>query len=620
MTLAIAASRLRPRGARSLHDSQAGRLRRRDDRAPRRSPGRRVCGRGIAGQPLPSSAWRCLLRRRSSRGRSRASPILAVEGLRDLALPRLPGGARSAAPSSRRPGASSCVRMRSASRRSSSRSSGSCQHQRLDWWGFRPSIDAAPEVPDPPRRRTCSRPRSSARCSARLYGALDSVSRGESGIGGPTRGLAPADAPSRGCRRSTAPRPSFGHPNVAAEVVAAGFVALVVAARAAWARAGSGLPRGACRRRLSLRAASRWRRWRSTSRSRERAARGSGFSPPRPCSRRPSSSRRRRAGVAPGSRSSSSRLLAAGRRGVLRRPEDRVAARGAGSAGATLDRITALFRKRADPARDTIQERRILWANTHAMLAGAQGRPARPRAARSRPRKLAGRVSAAPSRRCGATCSAPTRSSAIPIIRIRTRSSSSRTTGSIGTALIAVFLGVVIARLASAHAQPARPEPLRRARAPRDPRRGRNRLALLVPAPPRAVSRHRVPRLRSRSRARDDAELRPPSRRSPWPRRGSSSREWRTRRSTRRCDRRRDLALVSAGAMRLRSPRRDGRLRGRRAARPRRVHVLVAAPEARRFDALVAIVGCGVVALAALPLDRSVVWKGAAARALVIAS
>ena len=286
-----------------------------------------------------------------------------------------------------------------------------------------------------------------------------------------------------------------------------------------------------------------------------------------------------------------------------------------------LDRVTALFRK-ADPARDTIQERRTLWANTHAMLAAPRVATADrvllgvgpgnwqveyPLFHRDELRHALGTYTLQ---------RYPDHPHQDPLEFVADH-------GLIGAALIAVFLGVVLARLASAMATRDRPGPLRRARASRDPRRGREpsrssrsrstsrRVSSSGSSPAEPLSRRETRRsglLRGRSRSG---------------RRDSSSREWRgspepaAGRSPPRSSR-----SFAAGAMRLlRARAGDGRLGGRRAARRRRVlSTRCCARGWASFDALVAIVGCGVVALAALPLDRSVVWKGAAARALVIAS
>ena len=118
---------------------------------------------------------------------------------------------------------------------------GIMQHQRLDWWGFRPSIEASRGSGPAPAPDLLAAPIVGSMLRA-VYGALDSMSRGEWGIGGPIgdwlRGRPFARLPT-----IDGPASTFGHPNVAAEVVATGFVALVVAARAAWARAGGGLSR-----------------------------------------------------------------------------------------------------------------------------------------------------------------------------------------------------------------------------------------------------------------------------------------------------------------------------------------------------------------------------------------
>ena len=551
LALALAPARVRPRGPR-----------------PFTTPKRAVFGvamtgllvvawsgrlrRGIALATGPSSAWRFSSSRRSSRPRSRAVPE--------------PGGRRAPGPRVPRASAAAlgCAAPRVDPRRVLLCANalgvgafliaivGILQHQRLDWWGFRPTSTPARGGGPAPSPDLLEAPVVGALLRAVYGGARLDCRDGRVGRSAARSGTAAARAPSRGSRRSTARRPCSATRTSRPKSSRPGS-SRSSSPRAPRGRARAAGGRGRLPSSPRLRS-SRWRRWRSTSRSpgtrgawvgllAAAAVLAASFVIQAPPGRRGA----RIAIVLVGT------CVVGGRRGFFAARGSESPAAGRAPPRSTLDRVTALFRKaRSRPRHDPRAPHAL---GQHPCDAGrVRGSPG-PSACCSESAPGTGRSSI----RCtiatsGATRSAPTRSSAIPIIPHQDALEFLADHGLIGAASDRGFPRSRLSQAASRGRPRTRPQGRYAALALLGgPRRARSRLALLVPAPPRAVSRHRVPRVRRRARGGRPA-IRAPSRalavgrrpgllvRGNGGPRGSSG--W--RRSPPRA-----VALVAAGAVRL---------------------------------------------------------------------
>jgi O-antigen ligase/Flp pilus assembly protein TadD len=248
---------------------------------------------------------------------------------------------------------------------------GILQHQRLDWWGYRGSVALARGDGPAPSPDLLAIPVVGPLLTG-LYGLLDRLSRPNVDLAwaGPAedflRGLL-VSRPFARLPTNDGPASVFGHPNVAAEVVAAALVGLAVAAWAAWCRA---CARGRCALavvplalRLGALATMAFYVMATGTRGAWVAiASASGVLAVASVILAPRGRRLRRAILllVLAASVAGAALLAASRIGV--------AGRGGGAAETPLDRLAGLFRPSPDPARDTILERRILWSNTSAMI------------------------------------------------------------------------------------------------------------------------------------------------------------------------------------------------------------------------------------------------------------
>jgi O-antigen ligase/tetratricopeptide (TPR) repeat protein len=287
---------------------------------------------------------------------SATSPVLAVEAFRDLALIALPAAllGSSVLRSPRRVllcanalGVAGLV----------TAVVGICQHQRLDWWGWRESVEAARAGGPAPSPDLLAWPVAGGLLRG-FYSALDWLSRN-----------APDWLPARlFARLPTVDGAAsvFGHPNVAAEMVAAGLAAFAVSARAAWdqgrrLRVLGLVARAAAMATMSFYVVLTGTRGAWVALAVTIAALTASFVIQAPPGRRA-----RRVGIV---------ILTAaalGAVGWLVASRVMVPGRGGGPPEPAFDRVASVFRP-PDPARDTIHERRVLWANTHGMVAERRG-------------------------------------------------------------------------------------------------------------------------------------------------------------------------------------------------------------------------------------------------------
>lgn len=259
-----------------------------------------------------------------------ASPVLAIESLRDLAFIGIPAALL---------GASLLRTPRRVLMCSDALGVaafviavvGILQHQNLDWWGHRSASDLSSSSP--------------ARAFLTRVGLTRLFAR-----------LPTQDGPAS----------VFGHPNVAAEIVAAGMVALSVAMFAALARASTNRSLASAMVALAVRLVAvltmafylvvTGTRGAWVALAAAAMVLSASF-----VLQGPRGWRLWRLLIAVGL------ALLLGGAVYVAGSRISVAGRGGGAAETPLDRIKSLF-KPADPARDTILERKVLWANTHGML------------------------------------------------------------------------------------------------------------------------------------------------------------------------------------------------------------------------------------------------------------
>jgi O-antigen ligase/tetratricopeptide (TPR) repeat protein len=246
---------------------------------------------------------------------------------------------------------------------------GILQHQRLDWWGYRESAEAARGDGPVPSPDILAVP-VLGEIAAAAYRGLDALARpGAFAWAGPAqRALEEVFASRPFARLPTQDGPAsvFGHPNVAAEVVGAGLVALAVAARAAWKSSrlrGRTLVAigGLAVRVLAISAMAYYLGATGTRGAWVALAASATVLAAAYVVRAPRGRRLERLAIMIAC------AVAAASTGFFAGSRISVVGRGGGATETPIERIGALFEARA-PERDTILERRILWANTHEML------------------------------------------------------------------------------------------------------------------------------------------------------------------------------------------------------------------------------------------------------------
>jgi O-antigen ligase/tetratricopeptide (TPR) repeat protein len=288
------------------------------------------------------------------------SSVLAIEGLRDLALTALPAAALGTAVVRSPRRVFLCANALGFAGLATALV-GICQHQRVDWWGWRPTIEAARGPGPVPMPDLLAWPVAGWLLQG-LYATLDWVSRN-----------APSWFPPRVFSRLPTidgAASVFGHPNVAAEIVAAGIAALAVSGRAAWQfgrlRVVRLVARIAAIATMAFYLALTGTRGAWVALAVTSAVLAASFVIQAPAGRR---GRRLLALVLA--------TAALGAVGWAASSHIMVPGRGGGPPERALDRVLSLVRP-SDPARDTIQERKVLWANTHGMLQGRAGGPPTP--------------------------------------------------------------------------------------------------------------------------------------------------------------------------------------------------------------------------------------------------